>query len=130
MLNELLKSVLSESATSAVYSQDIFASIDFGDTNANQGTWVSASVQSVCNQSASVQSVQTVLAQSKKPLGLVAIQDEEDQQWVRPENLERLILPLPYPSGMCSSADTYSSGALVTGTRPMAFGIKSQKPNA
>lgn len=155
MLNELLKSVLSETAASAVYPQDIFASIiDFGDEAAaplrkedmpsfagvitkedrlpSEGMWVSSpsQVSSIPCQSAPstasstpYQSAPSSIVATRKPHALkVSIETAERdlQPWVRPENFERMILPLPYPTKSASTEETDdSSEAKNTGTRPM-----------
>lgn len=130
MLNELLKSVLSETAASAVYPQDIFASIDFGDETAaplrkedmpsfagvitREDRIPSTPCKSAPSQVSSkpCQSKLSSIAATRKPHALKVSIDpaEQDlQPWVRPENFERMILPLPYPT----------EAATITGTRPM-----------
>lgn len=142
MLNELLKSVLSETAASAAYPQDIFASIDFGDEAAaplrkedmpsfagvitredripSEGMWVSSPSQV---SSIPCQSTPSSIAATRKPHALkVSIDpaDQDIQPWVRPENFERMILPLPYPTESARIEETDdSSEARNTGTRPM-----------
>lgn len=120
MLNQLLKSVLSESAPDAVYPQDIFASIDFGladpfvaqvplqqedvpsfagvinkeDRLLAEGIWVAS--PSPCPVAPAAAS--TTAPTRKVSTLKVALPAEEDlSPWVRPENLEGVILPLPYP---------------------------------
>ncbi|MFN8655117.1 MAG: hypothetical protein U0105_02160 [Candidatus Obscuribacterales bacterium] len=118
MLNELLKSVLSETAASAVYPQDIFASIDFGDeTAAPLRKEDMPSFAGVITREDRIPSTPCKSA-TRKPHALKVSIDpaEEDlQPWVRPENFERMILPLPYPT----------EAATITGTRPMLLGRHS-----
>ncbi len=121
MLNELLKSVLSETA-SAVYPQDIFASIDFGDEAAaplrKEDMPSFAGMITREDRIPSQVSSTPCKSATRKPHALKLSIDpaEEDlQPWVRPENFERMILPLPYPT----------EAATITGTRPMLLGRHS-----